>query len=105
MNLLQRLGFPLPVTSSSAPVLGAQLDVTPDVTADVPEPVQTPVQQVPVVPVPRPEPPKPAAPSWTPGVCYHFAHFVYQGRRFGLLLVDDVHATYLPCEHRNEEGT
>lgn len=92
----------IPVTTGPAPVLAAAHC---DVTAAVPEPVQVPVQQVPVVPVPRPEPPKPAPSSWTPGVCYHFAHFVYQGRRFGLLLVDDVHATYLPCEHRNEEGT
>jgi hypothetical protein len=49
-----------------------------------------------VVPVPVP-------PGWTPGICHHDLHVVIDGKRLGLLLLDDDLASLLPCLHNTKD--
>jgi hypothetical protein len=39
-----------------------------------------------------------------PGVCYHHAHFDYDGQRLGVLILNDRDASLLPCRHVNRDG-
>jgi hypothetical protein len=43
-------------------------------------------------------------PGWTPGICHHNAHVVHDGKRFGLLFLDDDLASILPCLHIGKDG-
>lgn len=43
-------------------------------------------------------------PTWTPGRCHHDAHCVVNGRRLGLLMLDDDLASLLPCLHIGKDG-
>jgi hypothetical protein len=42
-------------------------------------------------------------PGWTPGICHHDLHVVIDGKRLGLLLLDDDLASLLPCLHNTKD--
>lgn len=90
LSVLRRISSlrPVPITTAEAPAFGRDhVDIGSDDRWSRPEQPSTSVP-----------------PSYTPGICYHDAHVVYNGRRVGLLFLIDDLATVLPCLHNNEGG-
>jgi hypothetical protein len=58
----------------------------------------------PVVPPASGERDPAVPPGWTPGVCHHDAHVVFEGHRLGLLFLPDDLASVLPCRHVSRDG-
>lgn len=86
---------PQPITSASAPLLGPHIDIEgqDDRGRCGPLTVQPASPDLPSVP-----------PSHLPGICYHHGHIEHEGRRVGVLVLDDDRATVLPCTHVNKAG-